>query len=150
MVCCCVVLLCIVWSRKGFGDSPMLASRQVTAWTSAPAYTSLSWFTTGRHIVWTRILRFPSGTEGSIVRGRSAFRAGSRCHVTTDLCWRCRAERPGNRPETSLPESPRSTSGRRRPSPGLRWPRTAGRWSAQRSFHGRCGWTDLGEIGNKP
>lgn len=43
--------------------SPMLASRQVMAWTSAPAYTSLSWLTTGRQSVWTRILLLPARTS---------------------------------------------------------------------------------------
>lgn len=134
-------------SSQGLGDSPMLASRQVMAWTSAPAYTSLSWLTTGRHIVWTRILRFPAGTKGSTMRDSSVFQGGVK--LRANLCWRCRAERPGNRPETSLPESPRWTSGQRRPSLGLRWPRTAGQWSAQRSFRGTYGWTDLREVGNK-
>lgn len=60
-----------------------------------------------------------------------------------DLYWTCRAEPPGNRPETSPPESLRWTSGRRRQSLGWRWPETAGPWSARRSSRGRCGWTAL-------
>jgi hypothetical protein len=37
----------------------MLASKQVMAWTSAPAKMSDREFTTGKHMVWTRIRRSP-------------------------------------------------------------------------------------------
>lgn len=59
------------------------------------------------------------------------------------LYWRCRAEQPGSRPETSLPESLQLTSGQRRQSLGSHWPGTAGRWSAQRSYRGTYGWINL-------
>jgi hypothetical protein len=44
---------------------PMLASRPVMAWTSAPAKTSDRELTTGKHMVWTRILLSPVETTPS-------------------------------------------------------------------------------------
>lgn len=126
----------------------MLANRQVMAWTSAPAYTSLSWLTTGRHRVWTLIRLFP--TDELISPVFKIFKEFQpKCvtmkmsHSCVYLYSTCRAEQPGSRPETSLPESLRLTSGQRRQSLGSHWPGTAGRWSAQRSYRETCGWINL-------
>lgn len=131
----------------------MLANRQVMAWTSAPAYTSLSWLTTGRHRVWTLIRLFPTDELITVLFSRSLkknpFSLKPNCvtmkmsHSCVYLYSTCRAEQPGSRPETSLPESLRLTSGQQRQSLGSHWPGTAGQWSAQRSYRETCGWINL-------
>lgn len=154
-----------IWNlRVCSTDSPMLARRQVMAWTSAPAYTSLSWLTTGRHRVWTLIRLFPTGTDGWFVltcfeiwykkRNTKDWKAKHmqldklRCNSVwvsefVYLYWTCRGEQPESRQERSLPESRRLTSGQQRQSLGSHLPGTAGQWIVQRSSHGTYGWTNL-------
>lgn len=59
------------------------------------------------------------------------------------LCWRYKAVQPGKRRPACRPGFPRWTSELQSQRLGSRWGETTDPWSAQRSFHGTCGWRDL-------
>lgn len=60
-----------------------------------------------------------------------------------NLCWTCKATRPGKRRLACRPGFPQWTSEPQSQRLGSHWEETADLWSAQRSFRGTCGWTDL-------
>lgn len=64
-------------------------------------------------------------------------------HTLVYLCLMCKEEPLENKRAMYRLNSPRWTSALRNQSPGSRWPETANQWSAQRSCHGKCGWTSL-------
>lgn len=59
------------------------------------------------------------------------------------LYWMCKEEQPENKQAKYQLNSPRLTSAQQNQSLGSRWPERANQWSAQRSCHGKCGWTSL-------
>lgn len=63
--------------------------------------------------------------------------------VCVYLCWTYRAALPEKRRPACRPGFPRWTSEQQSQRLGSRWEGTTDLWSAQRSFRGTCGWTDL-------
>lgn len=129
----------------------MQANSPVMAWTSAPAKMSDRELTTGRHKVWTRILRSPTREDASfqaVYIGIFYFKTICKnteawFSLCMHLCWTCTAGRPEKRPRECRPGFRQWTFEQQNQHLGSRWEGTTGLWNAQRSFHGTCGWKDL-------
>lgn len=129
----------------------MQANSPVMAWTSAPAKISDRELTTGRHKVWTRILRSPKREDASFqtaCTGIFYFQTISKkteawLSLCMHLCWTCTAGQPEKRPPESRPSFRQWTFEQQNRHLGSHWEGTTGLWNAQRSFHGTYGWKDL-------